>query len=136
MREITSHVVNPANDKLKIHALDVPGQGGASHLYEVTGFNTGTNPSDPYVERYGQPAIDSTILFQNGPVGEGGTGVNGLTHEALIAILIDRLEGFQKGKYKCPENAEALLHLKYAQGSLHGRTLARMARGVEGTHEV
>jgi len=136
MREITSHVVNPANDKLKIHALDEPGSGGANHLYLISGFNSGSNPSDPFIEQFGTAANHSTILFQNGPIGEGGTGVNGLTHEALIAILIDRLEAFQNGKYKCPENAEALLHLKYARGSLHGRTLTRMARGVEGTHKV
>ena len=37
------------------------------------------------------------IRFQNGPIAEAG--VNGLTHEALLAVLEDRLVGFQSGPY-------------------------------------
>lgn len=135
-RYLTAHVVNPANDRLKIEVLDRPGHGNASHLYQISGFDSSTNPADPFVERHGAPAQHSTILFQNGPIGEGGTGVNGVTHEALLAILIDRLEGFQGGRYSCRENALALTHLQDAQHWLQHRTLARMARGVEGTHNV
>lgn len=136
MREITSHVVNPANDRLKITVLDEPGHGGACHLYQIEGFNSATNASDPWTERHGAPAQHSTILFQNGPIDADGNGVNGITHEALIAILIDRLQGFQSGRFNCIENANALLHLEAAQKALQSRTLGRMARGVEGTHEV
>jgi hypothetical protein len=34
-------------------------------------------------------------LFQNGPIAE--VGVNGVTHEVLLAIVADRLRSFQKG---------------------------------------
>jgi hypothetical protein len=136
MRTITSHIVNPANDQLTITVLDAPGQGNACHLYMLQGFDTTTNPSDPFVARHGAPAEHATVLFQNGPIGEGGVGVNGITHEALIAILIDRLEGFQSGPYACRENALALTKLQEAAHWLHHRTRARMARGVEGTHKV
>ena len=134
MHEITSHRVNPANDTLTITAEDAPGSGGANHLYMVRGFNTATNPSCPFVARHGSPAEHATVLFQNGPIAEAG--VNGVTHEALLAIVIDRLQAFQKGPFACRENALALTKLEEAQHWLHHRTRARMTRGVEGTHTV
>ena len=134
MREITSHKVNGCNEALKVECLDQPGSGGACHLYHVTGFNSASNPSDPWTARHGEPAQHSTILFQNGPIPECGT--NGLTHEVLLAILIDRLEGFQSGPFAHGYNADALKSLKSAMASLKQRTLDRVARGVEGTHTV
>lgn len=134
MRELTGHKVNPANDVLKIEVLDEPGAGGANHLYRLTGFNSGSNPSDPWVAAHGQPAQHSNILFQNGPIAEAG--VNGITHESLLAILIDRLQSFQKGAYANSYNATALSHLEDAQTALPARTQERMARGVEGTHTI
>lgn len=131
-RQLHSHAVNPANEELSITVVDEPGSGGASHLYMIEGFNTATNRSDPFVERHGAPAEHATILFQNGAIKEHG--VNGITHEALLAILIDRLESFQAGQFACPENAEALRYLGSAQETLLARTRARMARGVEGRH--
>lgn len=117
MRELTGHKVNPANDVLTVTAHDGPGPGGASHNYSIMLPN-------------GQV---TTILFQNGPIAEAG--VNGVTHEALLAILIDRLEGFESGPYANDYNAAALSHLRSAAGCLHDRTRERMSRGVEGTHK-
>lgn len=131
MREITSHRVNPANDRLQIQVHDEPGAGGANHLYAVYGFRTLNNPSADSTCR------DETclkVLFQNGPIGEAG--VNGVTQEVLLAIVADRLQAFQAGPYACAENAEALRHVEAAQEALLSRTRARMARGVEGTHQV
>jgi hypothetical protein len=132
MRELSGHKVNPANDALTVTVLDEPGAGGACHLYRISGFNTATNPSDPFAAIYAAPAKHGHILFQNGPIAEAG--VNGITNEVLLAILIDRLEHFQAGQYACRENALALTKLQEAQHWLHHRTLARMRRGVEGTH--
>ncbi len=134
MREIDGHKVNPANDVLKIEVLDEPGAGGANHLYSITGFNTGSNPSCPFTERYGQPSDHTTILFQNGPITEAG--VNGVTQEVLLEIVADRLRSFQAGPFACRENALALTKVEEAQHWLQQRTLARMRRGVEGTHTV
>lgn len=133
MRQLISHTVNECNDKLKIEVLDEPGSGGACHLYHITGFNSATNPSDPWTARHGQPAEHSTILFQNGPIKEVGT--NGVTHEALLAILIDRLQCFQAGPYANEYNESALESLHRAQRCLLNRTKERTERGVEGTHE-
>lgn len=124
MRELTSHKVNGCNDQITVSVLDDPGHGGASHQYAV-------------VWRFKQSAEDPgggvLIGFQNGPIKEVGT--NGITHEALLAILEDRLTSFQNGPYACEENGAALYHVQEAQRILKARTLARLARGVEGTHK-
>lgn len=120
MRELTEHKINPANDTLKVLVLDEPGQGNACHEYEIQHANL--------------PAV--RISFQNGPIAVDGNGVNGLTHEVLLAILADRLRGFQSGPYSCKANACALTHIEEAQHWLQQRTLERMRRGVEGTHTV
>lgn len=133
-RMLEGHKVNGCNDQINIEVVDEPGAGGACHHYKITGFNTKTNASDPFVARHGSPAEHSTVLFQNGPIPENGT--NGVTQEVLLAILIDRLEGFQSGKYATVENQIALDHLRAAQATLKFRTEQRLRRGVEGTHKV
>jgi len=130
MRTIEDHKVNPANDTLTISVMDEPGSGGANHRYEITGFNSDTNASDSRIDDRDRVSI----LFQNGPIAEAG--VNGLTHEALLAIVADRLRSFQKGPYACKANACALTHIEEAMHWLQQRTIERMRRGVEGTHTV
>ena len=73
------------------------------------------------------------IGFQNGPIQEAGT--NGISNESLLAIVEDRLSGFQSGPFACRENALALTKLQESMMWLHKRTRDRVARGVEGTHE-
>lgn len=121
MRTIETHKVNPANDRIDIHVLDEPGAGGANHVYEISPSDTTGTPF-------------ARISFQNGPIAEAG--VNGVTQEALLAIIVDRLQSFQKGPYSCRENALALTKIEEAQHWLLSRTKARMARGVEGTHKL
>lgn len=116
MRKIHSHKINPANDRIDISVMDEPGPGGANHYYAVDVAGT-------------ESGVD--LHFQNGAINE--VGVNGVTHEVLIAIVIDRLQSFQKGPYACRENSLALTKLEEAAHWLHHRTLARMQRGVEGT---
>lgn len=124
-RELNGHKVNGCNECIVIDVLDEPGQGGACHNYRISGLK---GPLD----NHPIPTID--IRFQNGPIRECGT--NGITHEALLAILIDRLEGFQSGKYATVENQIALDHLRAAQATLKFRTEQRVRRNVEGTHAV
>lgn len=71
------------------------------------------------------------VEFQLGPVKENG--VNGLTNEALLAVLIHRTE-FLNSKFHCEENEEAIRHLKQALVNLEVRTARRITRGVEGTN--
>ena len=134
MRTITTHVVNPANDKITIEVMDGPGPGNASHTYDVRLPDWMREPSDN--GKTGASKGCWLLQFQNGPIAVDGNGVNGLTHEAVLAVIIDRLQGFQSGQYKCRENAIALTHLEEAVLWLQKRTRDRMARGVEGTHTV
>ena len=119
MRKITDHITNPANDRIQISVLDDPGAGGANHHYavDVDGSENGLD-----------------VIFQNGPIAE--VGVNGVTQEVLLAIVIDRLRSFQAGPYACRENALALTKCEEALHWLSARTRARVARGVEGTHII
>jgi hydrogenase maturation factor len=127
MRELTSHKVNGLNEAIKIEVLDEPGQGGACHHYRMTHPGP-TGPINPN----GDPSY-SEVYFQNGPI--GAVGVNGISQEALLAIVEDRLKSFQAGPYACQANADALFHVGMAIETLHKRTRERLARGVEGTHQ-
>ena len=118
MREITSHIVegDSANHQLKITVHDEPGAGGANHLYRISGLSTATNASDRLPACMDHQADHATVLFQNGPIKE--VGVNGVTQEALLAIIIDRLESFQKGPFACDDNGFALINCKGALQTL------------------
>lgn len=119
VRELTNHKVNGLNDAIKIEVMDGPGPGGANHLYQLSVLTKdGTH-------KY------CFINFQNGPIQEAG--FNGFSQEALLAVLEDRLVGFQNGPYANDDNEEALDYIRKAMKALHRRTKERMARGVEGT---
>jgi hypothetical protein len=135
LRELTAHIVpgDSANHQLKIEVMDEPGAGNANHRYRITGMQKQRNPSATEEDCEPGYCLETIVLFQNGPIKE--VGVNGTTHEAELAILIDRFEGFQKGPYACEDNEEVLHHLSMALQGCQRRTRARIARGVEGTHE-
>lgn len=122
-RKLTSHKVSGLNEVLRIEVLDAPGQGNACHLYGITSDESRNSDSPP--------AVLLPVRFQNGPIQE--CGVNGISNEALLAIVEDRLIGFQSGQYACRENAIALTKIQEAIMWLHRRTRERLARGVEGT---
>lgn len=87
-------------------------QGGACHDYFVHWPSKEEN----------HPGGALSIQFQNGPIKE--VGVNGCTHEVLLAIVIDRLKSFQAGPYACRENALALTKIQEAQMWLLSRTVS------------
>jgi len=103
----------------KVIALDERSDGNANHKYEVqivdekiTGYNV------------------TEVNFQNGAIKENG--VNGCHNEDLIAIVIDRLQGFQSGDFACRENEIAITKLEESLMWLRKRTQDRIDRGVEG----
>jgi hypothetical protein len=122
MRKLTDHKVNGLNEALDITVLDEPGQGNACHEYEID--QVGGAPDSG--------GAKTLIHFQNGPIKEAG--VNGISNEALVAIVCDRLRGFQSGPFACRENALALTKLEESQMWLQKRTRDRVTRGVEGTN--
>lgn len=131
MKVLNDHIVegDSVNHQLTVTATDQPGHGGANHEYEIGWARDDMqDPSGITQIRYAH-----TVSFQNGPIKEAG--VNGVTHEALLAILIDRLRSFQSGPFKCVENELALQKCEDALWQLQERTKARIARAVEGTHQ-
>lgn len=120
-RELTAHRATPLNEVLRIIVNDEPGAGGANHSYSI----------EPTVGN----AKGILIEFQKGGLQETGGVPNGASIEALLAIVLDRLEGFQKGDFRCRENALAFTHIENGLMYLKKRTQDRIARGVEGTSQ-
>jgi len=103
MREVTKHRINKCNRQISIFSGEL----------------------DTYIVRIGQN-IRTTLAFQRGP--EKSVGVNGLTNEVLLAVVMDRLERFQAGPAPCEENAEALELLERALAKLAARVQRCMTR--------
>lgn len=107
---------NSLNNQLTIGKSHV-GAGGAPLIYKIKGPD-----GSPY-------AINTTLQFQQG---DPNVEVNGLSNEALLAVLIDRMDGFQDGPFKCDDNDTILYMLRGAMEAMHRRSAERAARGVEG----
>lgn len=115
-RELRDHQIDDTNRQIHIYADEPdPDTGEASHRYTIVFDEVNIFPLD----------------FQHGPIGEDG--LNGITNETLLAIVIDRLVGFQTGKLAHPHNDVALSHCRHALHALQSRTQERIERGVEGT---
>jgi len=123
MREITSHHVPGTPELVRVLVLDEPGTGGANHRYQIE-----------HVFKSGCKAILAELSFQAGPVHKAG--INGITNETLLAIVEDRLVGFQNGQFPCGFNSDALQHVQLALRILLERTANRVARGVEGHNQL
>lgn len=118
---MSERIVAKVNNTVVI-CLDEPGQGGACHKYVSFPQNTVKGEVSPNLLE---------VNFQNGPIKENG--INGCQNEDLLTIVIDRLQGFQSGEFKCRENAIALTKLEESLMWLRKRTQDRIDRGVEGT---
>ena len=98
-----------------------PKAGNASHRYEVVDDTDGDVPA--------------TIWFQHGPRGEPGSE-SGVLDASILAILIDRYEGFQSGPFACSENEVVLGHLRGALAGMKAHAIDRSRRGVLGTSKT
>jgi hypothetical protein len=117
MREIKT-----SNPNSVVKGADIRVPGGANHLYSICLKEPGDQ---------GRVCFHEIVInFQRGGVVENG--VNGIQNEDLLAILIDRMRGFQSGLYNCRENAMVITKLEEAMHWLNHRTNDRIDRGVEG----
>lgn len=134
-RKLMDHVVTSADAQLMVSSEDEKSQGNAHHHYRISGFDLDYNmvyddsdlPADT-------PRNHVDIFFQHGPVTD--SGVNGITQEVLLTIVLDRLRNFQAGPFSCKANACAITHIEEALHWLQQRTIERTRRGVEGTDNV
>lgn len=111
------------NDLITIYSdePDVEKGGGACHRYRAI-----IGSAEPSWEN-----DIANVQFQHGPRNVEGSEP-GCTDGVLLAILIDRYEGFQAGPYACAENAETLGYMKAALGCMKSRADERASRGVLG----
>lgn len=110
-----STVIYQDHNGLTVHADD--SETGRGHNYSVTPPNS--------------EGVIAEVNFQNGTVLD--MGVNGVTNEALLAIVIHRTEVLN-GKFPCTENEQAISAMKGALAAFESRTANRQSRGVEGKH--
>jgi hypothetical protein len=115
----------------QVSAVDEPGPGGANHHYMIMPVAELRKMGE--TGEKGEIKGSMCINFQNGPVKENG--VNGVHNEDLIAIVLDRLYGFQDGDYACDTNAQAIRKFEEGLEWLRTRTTDREIRGVEGTSQ-
>lgn len=107
---------------LSVHALSgvvttTDGQQGSiqtGHVYEIRGT--------------GVPAV---VAFQQGAVPKNG--VNGVTNEALLQILIHRTE-IINSQFPCDENFHALSYMRAALNCFNDRTARRKSAGIKDTY--
>lgn len=115
MHDITTHRAPGLNDFIRIQAMNEPGVG---------------NANSEYIAYYAE-GKSILIKFQTGPVTKGKP--NGLSDEALLAIVADRLINLQNGDFACQENVLALMKIQEAIQLLKDRTEVRAVGGVGGT---
>ena len=80
-----------------------------------------------------------TIEWQSGPMKEPDgqpRRQNGAFVEGVINAALDRIEYYQRSRFRCRENALAITKLEEALHWLQSRTRSREVLGVEGTHGV
>lgn len=117
MREVKAHHAPGIPATVRVFAEGDPTPAGNHNSYRLT------------MGLPGQETGASVVLkFQDRPTDQG---VTGLTMEALLAAVIDRLYGFQGGKESCRENAIAITHLETALLWLNKRTQDRHAPAKE-----
>ena len=111
----------PTNSPASVAAIDMPDPqaGNACHHYGI---------------QFGGPSDVCHIQFQHGPRGLASS-VPGVFDDDLLAIVENRLEGFQSGPFACQENADALTAVRAARDALSLRVARRIAKGVLGANE-
>lgn len=122
--------VGSVNPHIGIHTKGQRTPGGAYSSYEIV-------VNLPVQQRHIRPAVlrDSCAIltkfeFQNGD--PAVHGVNGLTNEALLRVVQDRLEGFLEGSFADVATHAAHARVVDALRFLALRTRERELRGVEG----
>lgn len=102
---------------------DQPDVDGANHHYEIV-----------VRDNSGQVVQRTELHFQQGGLQEAG--INGLSDQVLLAVVLDRWRGFQRGPFSARENSIAITKLEEALLWNAKRYIDRAARGVEGKREV
>ena len=90
-------------------------------------------PGHYYVISHPANGVYAEVMFQNGPVKE--VGVNGLTNEALLELVLHRLR-ILNTNFPCRENSLAITNIEQGVMWLEQRTKDRVKRNVEGFNKA
>ena len=108
---IDSHHVKGYAFNIDIKAVPVERYGIPTHTYNLIKEYDG-KPGYQFIKDLSFQIGDPKVY-----------GVNGVTNEALLAIMIHRLQGFQNNSStNCSENQEAINHMELAMEALYSRT--------------
>lgn len=108
---IDSHHVKGYAFNIDIKAVPVERYGMQTYTYNLTKAYEG-KPGYQFIKE---------LNFQIGDPKK--YGINGVTNEALLAIMIHRLKGFQENpNTNCIENGEAIMYMEQAMGALYTRS--------------
>ena len=119
-RKLYDHKVSELNRKhVEVFATDERNDDGAHHSYQIDIYRND-----------GEVVETCKLNFQNGGLQE--VGPNGITEQALLAVVLDRLRGFNSGPYSSRENSIAITKIEESLLWLQKRADDRARRGVEG----
>ncbi|EXS83097.1 hypothetical protein [Acinetobacter baumannii] len=126
---LIDHFLGYANRELKPQEIDKVVNGemvegitayAQGHYYKISANPETQNAKD----------FEISLHFQDGPIPEHG--VNGVTSEALLKVLIPRTKTLDE-KSPSELNKKAIIYMESALEEFNKRTAERRARGVEGT---
>ncbi|EXG01078.1 hypothetical protein J711_1567 [Acinetobacter baumannii 1552389] len=126
---LIDHFLGYANRELKPQEIDKVVNGemvegitayAQGHYYKISANPETQNAKD----------FEISLHFQDGPIPEHG--VNGVTSEALLKVLIHRTKTLDK-KSPSELKKKAIIYMESALEEFNKRTAERRARGVEGT---
>ena len=124
---ITDHHINDCNRVIRVFRGHPVKDGATPDGNCYTIHAEGEAASDGVLVGY---AVEYTLRFHTGDPREG---INGVTNEALLAVVLDRLRHSQATGLACEQNEQALLNLEEALAWLGARSEERAEREVEGT---
>lgn len=142
MKQITTHHDGHGRmEQIVVLAADEPATeppGNSSHhryefFFRPAPYQHFPNGPDGDPETMQEPDIPlGVIQFQRGPFGADGS-TQGVLLNAVIAALVDHLEGFQCGPLANRETALTITHLQEAMFWNRHRADQRAQRGVLGS---
>lgn len=126
---LIDHFLGYANQELEPQKIDKVVNGevvdgitayAQGHYYKISANPETQNAKD----------FEISLHFQDGPIHEHG--VNGVTSEALLKVLIHRTKSLDE-KFPSEFNKQAIIYMESALEEFNKRTAERRARGVEDT---
>lgn len=125
-RPLTDHKNNKFNREcVNILTNDHRASDGAHHSYRIIVQKEGATANTPT-----EKVEEVVINFQNGGLKE--VGANGITDQALLAIILDRVRSFNEGPFRCRENSMIITKGEEMMMWMEKRSNDRARRGVEG----